>query len=273
MSAPFEIQSEYKLLDFIDCGGKSPDIEPREAKNLVFTMFRRAWENFCRSKGLYEHLFAAQTAFHIGEAQTPLGKRIPWGQKDKRRSSMLRNSAGGRVWQYGVSATPAFWPYLHFKLKARVLFAELSSGKAGAVIGDTATQHRLRRTICKGWRNKQWHGRLMAYLELLSADAPCIAVPLSEACAITLDARPMPFTSPVTTALPDTMEDDAEETDDSTLGLLNAEDEELMDLPKESLKVIHIDEPELSFGHGQTCDHPKDGLFLYGPHSGPTRTA
>ena len=42
-----------------------------------------------------------------------------------------------------------------------------------------------------------------------------------------------------------------------------------MDLPKEFLKVIHIDEPELSFGHGQTCDHPKDGLYLYGPHSGP----
>jgi hypothetical protein len=41
-----------------------------------------------------------------------------------------------------------------------------------------------------------------------------------------LDASPMRFTSPVTTALPDTMDADAEETDDSTLGLLNAEDEE-----------------------------------------------
>ena len=66
----------------------------------------------------------------------------------------------------------------------------------------------------------------MAYLELLSGEAPCITVPLSDACAITLDARPMLFTSPVTTALPDTMEDDAEETDDSTLGLFNAEDED-----------------------------------------------
>jgi hypothetical protein len=224
--APFEIQSEFTLLDFIDCGGKSPDIEPREAKNLVYSMFRRAWENFCRSKGLYEYLFAKQTAFLIGEAQTPLGKRISWGRKGKRRSSMLRNSAGGRVWQYGISATPAFWPYLHFKLKARVLFSELTSGKAGAVIGDSAIQHRLRRTICKGWRNKQWHGRLMAYLELLSDEAPCITLPLADASAITLDARPIPFTSPVTTALPDTMEDDAEETDDSTLGLFNPEDEE-----------------------------------------------
>jgi hypothetical protein len=225
--APFEIQSEHNLLDFIDFGGKSPLIEPREAKNLAFSMFRRAWENFCRAKSLYEYMFATQNAFHIGETQLPLGKRISWGRQGKRRSSMLHNSAGGKVWQFGVSATPAFWPYLHFKLKSRVLFTELVSGnRAGAVIGDSAIQHRLRRTICKGWRNKQWHGRLMAYLELLSGEATCITVPLSDACAITLDARPMPFASPVTTALPDTMEEDAEETDDSTLGLFNPEDED-----------------------------------------------
>jgi muconolactone delta-isomerase len=36
----------------------------------------------------------------------------------------------------------------------------------------------------------------------------------------------MRFASPVTTALPDTMDADAEETDDSTLGPFNAEDEE-----------------------------------------------
>ncbi len=30
-------------------------------------------------------------------------------------------------------------------------------------------------------------------------------------------------------------------------------------------EVTHIDEPNLSFGHGQKAQHPKDGLFLYGP--------
>jgi TIR domain len=225
--APFEIQSEHKLLDLVEHGSQSPDLKPREAKNILSAMFRRAWENFCRSKGLYEHLFSTQTAFHIGEAQTPLGKRISWGRDSQRRSSMLRNSAGGKVCQYGVSATPFFWPFPHFKLKARVLFADLAaSNRAGAVINDTGIQHRLRRSICKGWRNKAWHGRLMAFLELLSSDSPCIEVPLSGACAITFDARPMPLTSPVTTALPDTMEDDAEEPDDSTLGMFNPEDEE-----------------------------------------------
>jgi hypothetical protein len=27
----------------------------------------------------------------------------------------------------------------------------------------------------------------------------------------------------------------------------------------------------LGFGHGQSCDHPKDGLYLYGPASPPER--
>jgi hypothetical protein len=30
-------------------------------------------------------------------------------------------------------------------------------------------------------------------------------------------------------------------------------------------RAIHIDEPRLSFGHGQSAEHPKDGLFLFGP--------
>ncbi|MHC2574989.1 argonaute/piwi family protein [Rhizobium leguminosarum] len=30
-------------------------------------------------------------------------------------------------------------------------------------------------------------------------------------------------------------------------------------------RVTHIDEPDLSFGFGQRAQHPKDGLFLYGP--------
>lgn len=44
-----------------------------------------------------------------------------------------------------------------------------------------------------------------------------------------------------------------------------------MELPEKVLKVIYLDEPELAFGYGQKTDHPKDGLFLYGPHAGPVR--
>jgi hypothetical protein len=36
--------------------------------------------------------------------------------------------------------------------------------------------------------------------------------------------------------------------------------------PEPQLIVDHLDEPALEFGHGQKTAHPKDGLFLYGPH-------
>src|ERR1700730_13049805 len=30
-------------------------------------------------------------------------------------------------------------------------------------------------------------------------------------------------------------------------------------------RMVHMPEPALAFGFGQTAEHPKDGLFLYGP--------
>jgi hypothetical protein len=32
-----------------------------------------------------------------------------------------------------------------------------------------------------------------------------------------------------------------------------------------SAYVDYIQEPLLGFAHGQKCEHPKDGLYLYGP--------
>lgn len=37
--------------------------------------------------------------------------------------------------------------------------------------------------------------------------------------------------------------------------------------PETSLATLHIAEPSLGFGYGQMSDHPKDGLFLYGPQT------
>ena len=39
-----------------------------------------------------------------------------------------------------------------------------------------------------------------------------------------------------------------------------------MRFPEHSLHVLHLLEPNLEFGAKQTTAHPKDGLFLYGPH-------
>jgi len=221
----FAVHSEHKLLELLKNGSESPEIHSREAQNLVSSMFRKSWERLCRTKGLYEYAFSQQPGFHATKDHVPLGKKIPWGQRAQRRSSMLRNAAGGKVWQYGVSATPYFWPFPHFKIKARVLFADLAGKEAGSIFEDRDQQHRLRRSVCKGWRNKAWHGRFMAFLELLSGASPYIGLTLSNSCSLDIDATPLLVTSPITTVLPDLMSDDAEEQDSSTLKSSDAEDD------------------------------------------------
>jgi hypothetical protein len=221
----FSIHAELPLLEFIQQGSQSLDIKQREASNMITSMFRQAWENHCRKKALFEYTYSTgQAGFHVSENQTTIGKKIPWGRQGERRSSMLRNIAKGKVWQYGISAFPSFWPYPHFRIKSRVLFAELNDNKAGAVFEEARQQHRLRRGICKGWRNKQWHGRLMAFLELLSGESSYIDLPLSSSAFIRLDAGPIRFTAPVTTVLPTEMSEDDEELDISTLGNVDFEE-------------------------------------------------
>src|ERR1044071_5403466 len=43
-------------------------------------------------------------------------------------------------------------------------------------------------------------------------------------------------------------------------------------VPEVSLQVLHFDEPLLEFAFKQQTAHPKDGLFLYGPHSRAKKT-
>jgi len=222
----FIASSTINLSEFINNGSCKLNIRSRQAKNFVSSMFRKSWENFCREKELYEYTFANnQAGFHVTSKQVPIGKRVSWGNPDKRRSAVLHNIARGRVWRYGVSATPHFWPFAHFRFKSRVLFAESESK---APFDDPRRQHRLRRSICKGWRNKAWHGRLMAFLEMLSGGPEHIELPLSRSSALRIEANPVLVQSPVTTDLPNTMSDDAEERDISTLGNYDRPEEDIL---------------------------------------------
>jgi hypothetical protein len=45
-----------------------------------------------------------------------------------------------------------------------------------------------------------------------------------------------------------------------------------MRFPEHSLQVLHLREPNLEFAFRQVTAHPKDGLFLYGPHNKPKKT-
>ncbi len=222
----FVVKDEAPLLAFRENGFPKYDIEGKDASRVVMSMLRQAWNAYCRERGLLEYQYSGSVGFHASRQQVKLGQRIPWGKQGDRRSSMLRNVAKGQVWQFGVTALPALWPFPHYKLKSRVLFAPLNAGEADSPFTDAKKQHRLRRSICKGWRNKQWHGRLMAFIELLCGESSAIVLRLSPSAEIRLEAAPMLFSSPVSTPLPNAMLDEDEEHDASTLGRPEPEEDE-----------------------------------------------
>jgi len=221
----FAIGHEVSLTKFVEDGSKECAIRKQDASNLIHSMFRQAWNRMCRERDLLEYKYSKDAGFHVSKGHAKIGQKIPWGKQGDKRSSMLRNVAKGTVWQFGVTALPAFWPFAHFKLKSRVLFSPPYGEEAGDPFDDPKKQHRLRRTVCKGWRNKQWHGRMMAFLEMLSGDSSYIRLPLADGAYIRLDAAPILFTPPVSTILPDKFGDEQEEDDISTLGRPDPEEE------------------------------------------------
>lgn len=224
----FRLKHSVPLLKFLEEGVPKLEIEWQVASNVLIAMIKEAWFQFCKTRGLVEYSYSNKSVgFHASPELAPTGKRIPWGKQGDRRSSMLRNIARGHIWQFGVTALPATWPFWHLKLKARVLFSVDNGTTAGLAIGDHKRMHKLRRSICKGWRNKQWHGRMHAFLEVLSGDSAYIRLRVSAEQDLVLDAAPILFTSPVSTMLPNIADADEEETDLSTLGRPTNDDEDL----------------------------------------------
>jgi len=222
----FTAVHEFNLSEFLEGGAPELKMFNKDTSNIVNSMYRKAWHNRCRECGFIEYAYSKDSGFHAGNKVARIGQRIPWGKQGENRSSMLRNEAKGHVWQFGVTGIPAFWPFHHFKLKSRVLFAPIVENEAGSHYTDVKKQHRLRRTVCKGWRNKQWHGRILAFIELLAGESAFIELKLSPSKSILLEAAPMLFTSPVSTKLPNVMGEDDEEIDDSTLGRPEPEESE-----------------------------------------------
>ncbi len=221
----FQMKYKIPLLDFVNSGFPKLGIKQQVASNMVITMIKKAWFSFCRERGFIEYRYSNSVGFHASATQVRTGQRIPWGRQGDQRSSMLRNVAKGHIWQFGVTAMPFFWPFWHLKLKARVLFSVDNNTPRGLDIDDPKKLHRLRRNICKGWRNKQWHGRMLAFLELLSGDSANIRLALAQDAELVIEAEPMLFTSPVSTLLPDVLDAEEEEADVSTLGRPDNDDE------------------------------------------------
>lgn len=212
----FREERAFEVMAFLEEGCEQYAVRARDARSMVTNLLRQAWEKRMRALGFFQRQFSGGLSFHVDQTKLDLGKRVSWGRQGQVRRSMLRNTAKGKIWEYGVSASPNFFPYPHLRLKGRVLFSE-SRGDGVAVIDDDRMQFRLRRSVCSVWRNKAWHGRLMAFVELLAGESPYIELPVGRGASITLDAAPIEFTAPVTARQVNRLGEDAEEIDETTI--------------------------------------------------------
>lgn len=223
---PFDREAEIHVLTFLEEGDQRLEIAMRDARSMMVNLMRQAWEKHCMRLGFRAHTFSSGLSFHVSEDQLGIGQRVSWGRQGERRSSMLRNISRKKIWEYGVGAIPGLFPYPHLKLKSRILFSEIGDNQKAIVIPDKRSQFRHRRSVCSGWRNKAWHGRVMAFMELLAGESPYVDLAVGSGECITLDAAPIQFTAPVTARQTHKLDEDAEETDSTTLGG-HYEDEDL----------------------------------------------
>ena len=223
---PFRVEREFDVLEFMESGSSDAGIESRDAKSIMMNLLRQAWEKHCAREGFLAHTFSSGLSFHVGQNKLSLKKRVSWGRQGERRNSMLRGVARKKIWEYGVSVIPKSFPYPHMRLKGRVLFSDIGERNKPIIIPDTKTQFRLRRSVCSGWRNKAWHGRVMAFMEVLAGDSPYVGLAVVSGGTITLDAMPIQFTAPVTARQINRLGEDAEEFDETTLGT-HYEDEDV----------------------------------------------
>ena len=224
--AKLRLRASASIVDAPEDGMPEIGLKGRDLSNMITDLLQKAWDHHCRQTGMVGYEYSGKSGFHASPEQAPIGAKIPWGRQGERRSSMLRNRARKHIWSYGVTAIPRNWPFWHFRLKARVLFAEDNGTEEGKAIEDSRKMHRLRRSGCKGWRNKQWRGRLLAFLQIMSGDSAFIRIPLAPGRDMLLASDPILFTSPVSTSLPDTADPDAEEEDITTLGRPEAEEDD-----------------------------------------------
>ena len=110
----FKAVRQIECISFVKNGCGELVTARQEASNLVHSAFRQAWIQYCRTKKLTEYQYSNAIGFHISDQQAKIGQKVVWGRQGEKRSSMLRNAARGHVWNFGVNAIPAFWPFPAF---------------------------------------------------------------------------------------------------------------------------------------------------------------
>ena len=174
-------------------------------------------------------------------------KSFAWpGGPVGRRQLLGQSKARNVFWHYGVSFWPATSPLHHIRLSGHVIFT-LDGRKT---VGNARRMHKMRRTLCRSWRNDRWRDLLLAFLYWLGGDATELHIDLGDGADMILGLPPMQFNAcfglgPSLTSKPDADSSQAES------GWINDDDEDALQESEEPFEDDY-DEDETVGEGGET---------------------
>jgi hypothetical protein len=150
---------------FLADGVEALSIKPREAKSIMNNLLRQAWENHCKSRGLFMREYSSGVSFHVDETMLGIGKRVAWGTQGT--TTKLHAAQQSERKSLGIWGQRRAEPLSisHLKLKGSVLFSDIGEKDSNSNHSRQRTQHRLRRSVCSGlakqglaWSDYGFHG-------------------------------------------------------------------------------------------------------------------
>lgn len=207
---PCQLAGTRPTSDFLDTGWEEIGIPPLQARRMMADLGTRAFENFCRSRGLKSYGGSGGRANWWGDIKTlPLNKvKFDWPFRRGLRQIVGQSEKRAIHWHYAVNGQFRTGPIQHLRLSPRLVF----SSNGLDAIDDVKRNHQLRRSFAKGWRNARWRDMLCAYIWWLADGTSEIAIAVGPMEHIVVTVPPMQFGCPV--SVPEGDEAAADEDED-----------------------------------------------------------
>jgi TIR domain-containing protein len=191
-----------KLAEFLDPKQASWLGPLSTRRNILFSLFRLAWERFALGRGLARYEMAhgkAAFCFTLNVAGFTMHRfRTSLGWEGRRAfmgfySVSRPDGPVKRYWHFGLELKPMQIPQWAFAAKYHVAFSDDGNN----LWESTIRSQRARRHVCKDWWNAEWRDRLLAALNWLAQEEAEIKLAVGRGTSVLVERNPQLFRSPV----------------------------------------------------------------------------
>lgn len=178
--------------EYADKGSNLMKVSPIDARRHLVDLMRRAIEWHLARKGLQHTELANERRMWWAEKGL-MGldrKAFAWADGPSGRRQLVGQSKARNVfWHYGVSCWPATSPLHHIRLSGHVIFTVDGRNP----VGDARRMHKMRRTLCRSWRNDRWRDLLLGFLYWLNDGETELRVSMGDGADMLITLPTMAF--------------------------------------------------------------------------------